>query len=407
MNKRIFRGVVSLSLAVLLVAGGFASGYLVGRHPSGALTMPITPARPAKATPTLDLVQEVINLIQHAYFNEVSSDKLVIGAVRGVLKSLNDPYSHYFSPDDFNFFQEETSGRFFGVGIELGMKDSRLVVVSTIEGTPAFKIGIKTDDIIIKIDDQSTEGMSTHKAVTLIRGDKGTPVVLTIERQGVDKPLVFKMIREEIKLPNVKAKMLDGKFGYVRLHSFTEGCGSEIKQAVYDLKSQGAKGIIFDLRNNPGGLLSESVRVSSVFIESGVIVSIKQRSGKTQEQKATGGADEDIPLVLLVNKGSASASEIVAGAIKDYGRGALVGEKTFGKGSLQTMMQLSNGGGMVLTTAVYMTPKGTVIHKKGIKPDILVKTPKEITEGKDTQLDKAKEIIIDILEGKDWKKKAA
>lgn len=398
---------VSLSLAVLLVAGGFASGYLVGRHPSGALTMPITPARPAKATPTLDLVQEVINLIQHAYFNEVSSDKLVIGAVRGVLKSLNDPYSHYFSPDDFNFFQEETSGRFFGVGIELGMKDSRLVVVSTIEGTPAFKIGIKTDDIIIKIDDQSTEGMSTHKAVTLIRGDKGTPVVLTIERQGVDKPLVFKMIREEIKLPNVKAKMLDGKFGYVRLHSFTEGCGSEIKQAVYDLKSQGAKGIIFDLRNNPGGLLSESVRVSSVFIESGVIVSIKQRSGKTQEQKATGGADEDIPLVLLVNKGSASASEIVAGAIKDYGRGALVGEKTFGKGSLQTMMQLSNGGGMVLTTAVYMTPKGTVIHKKGIKPDILVKTPKEITEGKDTQLDKAKEIIIDILEGKDWKKKAA
>lgn len=387
------------------MAGGFASGYLVGKHPSTSLVMPSIP--PVKVTPTLNLVQEVITLVQHAYVEKVPTDQLVVGAVKGVLKSLNDPYTHYFSPSDYNFLQEETSGRFFGVGIELGMKDSQLAVVSTIEGTPAFKAGIKGGDIITKIDETSTKGMSTQKAVGLIRGDQGTQVKLTIQREGVSKPLVFKMIRAEIKLPNVKSKMLDGKIGYVRLHSFTDGCGADVKKTVDDLKAQGAKGIVFDLRGNPGGLLTESVSVASVFIDSGVIVSIKKRSGKTEEFQAHGGADKDIPLVILVDKGSASASEIVAGAIKDYGRGVLVGEKTFGKGSVQTMMPLSNGAGMVLTTAVYMTPKGTIIHKKGVEPDVESKTPKEITAEKDPQLDKAKEIINDILEGKDWKKKAA
>lgn len=404
MNNRFFLWVVSVFLALLLIAGGFACGFLVSRHDSIPLARPLSPV---KAKPSLDLVQEVINLVKHSYVNDVSTNKLIIGAVKGVIKALDDPYSHYFTPPDYNFFQEETSGRFFGVGIELGMKDSKLTVVGTIEGTPAYKAGIKSNDVIIKVDDKSTTGMSIHQAVTLIRGEKDTQVALAITREGISKPLVFKMMRAEIKLPNVKSKMLDDEIGYVRLHSFTESCGAEVKKAVNDLKDQGAKGMILDLRNNPGGLLNEAVDVSGVFLDSAVIVSIKKRSGKTEEYRSNSGADGDIPLVILVNHGSASASEIVAGAIKDHKRGVLVGEKTFGKGSVQSMLQLSNGGGMVLTTAVYMTPNGTVIHKKGIKPDAEVKTPKEMTAEKDPQLDKASEIINDLIKGRDWKKKAA
>lgn len=403
MAKKVILAILILVFALALLLGCFSAGVLAGRH----LQRTEEQETLDKEKAGLEKFEEVLLIIKATYVEKMSSKKLVTGAIKGMMESLNDPYSRYLDKSHFQMVEEEAAGNYEGVGIMLGMEDSKLTVISPIKDTPADKAGIKTDDIIIKVDKKSTKNMTINQAVKLIRGPKGTTVVLVIERKGEKEPLEFELKRAKIETPNVSLKIVEDDIGYVHLHFFGGGSGDSVKKAVEELKDQGAKGIILDLRNNPGGLLDESIDVASVFINSGVVVKIKERKGAEQVFRARGKADSEIPLVILVNKGSASASEIVAGAVQDTDRGVLVGETTFGKGSVQDVRRLSDGSGILITVAQYFTPKGRSLHKKGVKPDEVVKIDKEVPlKDEDPQLDRAKEIIRDIMLGKDWKKAA-
>ncbi len=403
MAKKIILGILVLVLALTLIAGCFSVGILTGQRMQKNRQAEIS----SKDSTSLEKVEEVMTIIRDTYVEKVSTQKLIAGAIKGMLDALNDPYSRYLDKTHFEMVEEEAAGHYEGVGIMLGMEDHSLTVISAIEETPADRAGVKTGDKITKIDDKPTKDMTINQAVKLIRGPKGTTVLITIERKGEEKPLEFKLQRERIETPNVSSKMVGDNIGYIRLHFFGGDSGKAVKKELDELKSQGAKGIIFDLRNNPGGLLDESVDVASAFIDSGVIVKIKERKGDEEVLEANDGGDSKIPLVVLVNKGSASASEIVAGAVQDRGRGVIVGETTFGKGSVQEIRALPDGSGLLITVAQYLTPKGRSIHKKGVKPDEVVKVdPKAPLSDKDPQLDRAKEILKAIMEGKEWKKAA-
>lgn len=403
MAKKILVAVLALVLVFTFLLGCFSVGVLSGQKMQRAQDRQTL----SRDKPSLEKFEEVLTIIRDTYVEKVPLSKLITGAINGMVKSLNDPYSRYLDKTHFKMVKEEAAGNYEGVGIMLGMEDHKLTVISPIQDTPADKAGVKTGDVITKIDDKSTKDMTISQAVKLIKGPKGTTVVLVMERKGEPKPLELKLERAKIESPNVTSKMLDNEVGYIHLHFFGGDSGGKVKKAVREMKDKGAKGIIFDVRNNPGGLLNESVDVASTFIDSGVIVKIKERKGTEKVYRANGGADGKIPLVVLVNKGSASASEIVAGAIQDKGRGVLLGETTFGKGSVQDVRPLSDGSGLLITVAKYFTPKGRSIHKKGVKPDIVIKVdPKVPLREKDPQLDKAKEIIKDMILGKDWKKAA-
>ncbi len=403
MAKKVVLAILIFVFILALLLGCFSAGVLAGRH----LQRTEKQETMDKEKAGLEKFEEVLLIIKSTYVEKISSKKLIAGAIKGMMESLDDPYSRYLDKSHFQMVEEETAGNYEGVGIMLGMEDSKLTVISPIKDTPADKAGIKTDDTIIKVDKKSTKNMTINQAVKLIRGPKGTTVVLTIERKGEKEPLEFELERAKIETPNVSSKIVEDDIGYVHLHFFGGGSADRVKEAVEELKDQGAKGIILDLRNNPGGLLDESIDVASVFMDSGVVVKIKERKGAEQVFRTRGHADSKIPLVILVNKGSASASEIVAGAIQDTDRGVVVGETTFGKGSVQDVRRLSDGSGILITIAQYFTPKGRSLHKKGVKPDEVVKTDKEVPlKDEDPQLDRAKEIIRDIMLGKDWKKAA-
>lgn len=393
-RSRIFLVIGGVFLLLLLLLGSFALGFVIGH------TRQLSRLEIQRIT-SLNLVQEALEQIQDSYVEKVPTKKLIQGAIKGMVDSLNDPYTKYLGRSDFKHFQEQTSGYFYGVGIEIGMKDHQITVISPIEGTPASRAGIKPDDAIVKIDRQSTEKMSLNKAVSLIRGEKGTKVVLTILRPDTKEPLEFSLVRERIDVPNVVSKKLDKELGYIRIHFFGEKTAANLEQKLSELEGEGIEGLILDLRNNPGGLLEEAVEVGTNFIKSGPIVSIRTRGRKPQIYQARGKAF-DLPLVVLVNKGSASASEIVAGAVQDTKRGVLVGEKTFGKGSVQNIVTLSDESGLSLTTGRYYTPAGRMINKKGIIPDVIVELKKG--EKEDLQLKKAQEVLKEMITGKDWRK---
>lgn len=346
-------------------------------------------------------VDEVFSEISRGYVEKEKRKKLIDGAIDGMIKSLKDPYTRRLKPTAFGDFQTQTTGHFGGVGIELGMRDDKLTVVAPIKGTPADRAGVKTGDKIVKIDDKGTSGMAIEEAVKLIRGEKGTKVTLTFERDG-GEPFPKTLTREEIKLPNVSSKVLDKDLGYVIVHAFNSDTTNDVRKEITDLKAKGIKGLIVDLRSNPGGLLNEAITLSSLFIKSGPIVKVKSRTGKTETYSAANGADDKIPLVVLVDQGSASASEIFAGAVQDTGRGVIIGEKTFGKGSVQTVIPLKDGGALVMTTAKYLTPKNRSLSKVGVKPDIVVKVAKKdfhkTGTKDDAQLNKAKEVLRELVD---------
>lgn len=402
MLKKILIGIGVFLLLLILISTSFAGGFFFSRY----LDQVKRKNYPDQAA--IDKIQEVIGVIQGSYVKNKTTSELVKGAIEGIIDSLDDPYTRYLSPDSYKEFQVHTKGYFYGVGIEIGMKDKKLTVIAPVKDTPAEKAGIKAEDQITAIDGKSTKDMSLQDAVNMIRGKKGTKVELTIARNGQKKPLKFSITRDKITMPNISSKMLDKQIGYIHLHSFTEDAGKDVKETANKLKADGAKGIILDLRFNPGGLLDQSVDVASVFVESGVVVKVKTKSGRTKTFKAKGEADSSTPLVVLVNKGSASASEIVAGAIKDHNRGIVVGENTFGKGSVQSIIPLSDGSAVVITTDVYQTPSGKTINKKGITPNVKVKMKNgKLLTNDDIQLNKAKEIIKQMIEGKDIKDIAA
>lgn len=361
-KKRLF------GLLSVIILGMLVIGILTGRVlESKGLTQ-------GETYEDLKIFGEVLSQVQKNYVEETQSTDLVYGAIRGMLNTL-DPHSAFMTPDLYKEVQVDTRGEFGGLGIQISIKDNKLVVIAPIEGTPADRAGIKPGDHIIKVSDQSTKDMALIDAVNLMRGPKGTKVTLTILREGVEDPMEFELVREIIKIQSVRFKMLQDNIGYVRISQFQEQTGKDLEKAIKKLKEEKMTSLILDLRNNPGGLLSTAVEVTEQFLEQGrSIVAIKGREGKQEEYTSTSRSPlTGIPMIVLVNAGSASASEIVAGALQDWGKAIVLGTQTFGKGSVQTIIPLSDGSGLRLTTARYYTPKGRSIQNTGIQPHIVVK----------------------------------
>jgi len=324
----------------------------------------------------LRILNEVYNLLRTEYYDssKVTPDVLVEGAINGMIKTLEDPHTSYLPEELYNELQTDTRGEFGGLGIVIGVRDKWITVISPIDDTPAHKVGIKAGDRIIEIEGKSTEGFTTMDAVKFLRGKVGTSVTITIKREGVTEPLKFTIIRGLIKLETVKSSLIDGHIGYFRISQFSENTAETLRNHLQNLKNEGMDSIIVDLRNNPGGLLPSVIEITDMFLSEGVIVSTR---GRDPSQNQVFRATEkvllsNIPLIVLINEGSASASEIFAGAIKDNQRGILVGGKTYGKGSVQTVRELPNGAGVRITTALYYTPSGKSIDHIGIEPDEIV-----------------------------------
>jgi len=320
----------------------------------------------------IELFTEVLRQVEENYVEPQETKKLIEGAIKGMLQSL-DPHSTYMTKEEHDDLRVETQGSFTGVGMQITVKDDVLTVISPIEDTPAYKAGIKSGDRILKIDDKTTIDMTSTEAVKLIRGPKGSTVKITISRKGVDKPLVFNLIRDVIPLQSIRSYRLDHEIGYVRIKNFQGNTTEELLTALEKLeKEKPLKGLILDLRDNPGGLLTQAIGVSDVFLESGAIVSTKGRIKEQDiiESATKSPSDRKWPMIVVVSGGSASASEIVAGALQDNKRALILGTKTFGKGSVQTIVPLSDGSGLRLTSARYYTPSGRSIQVSGIDPDI-------------------------------------
>ena len=346
----------------------------------------------------IEVFTEVLRQIEESYVEPQDSQKLIYGAIKGMVQSL-DPHSSFMSKEEHQDLMIETKGSFSGVGIEISMRDKVLTVVAPIEGTPAYEAGIKSGDKIIKIGKKSTRDMGLADAVKNIRGKKGTKVKLTIAREGEEKPIEFVIIRNVIPLRSVRGLMLTPDIAYLRISNFQSKTARDLSAALKKIeKDHKLKGLILDLRNNPGGLLSQAIEVADLFLDSGIIVSTKGRNASQDMQVAAKKNDihGNYPIVVLVNGGSASASEIVAGALQDNKKALLLGTKTFGKGSVQTILPLSDGSGLRLTTARYYTPSGKSIQSSGITPDIEVEF---IPPKKEGEKDKPKFIREKDLEG--------
>jgi len=320
----------------------------------------------------IDLFGEVFEKISEDYVDEVDQSKGMDAAINGLLQSL-DPYSAYMTPESFKGMQTETSGKFGGLGIEVGMESGVVKVISPIDNTPAAKAGLKAGDYIVKIDGVQVQGKSLMDAVDLMRGIVGSSIEITVRRRGVKKALIFNITREIIQVQSVKSELIDDNIGYIRLTSFNENSSNQIQKKIKKLnKDKNLKGYILDLRNNPGGLLSQAIKITDFFLENGEIVSTKSR--KISENRKWFAKKGDIIdgkiLIVLINYGSASASEIVAGALKDHKRAIIVGENSYGKGSVQSIIPLKNKGAIRLTIAKYYLPSGKSISEIGVTPDI-------------------------------------
>src|SRR4051794_953900 len=337
----------------------------------------------------LQLLSAVFGKIKSDYVEQVSDDKLIKEAINGMVRGL-DPHSDFLDAEAFHELQVDTQGRFGGLGIEVGVEDGIIRVVSPIEDTPAFKAGIKSGDLIVKIDDTATRGMPLSKAVEKMRGKPGTPVLLTVVRKDADAPLTFTLLRQEINVKSIRAKALEPGYGYIRVRKFQEDTGGDLAKAIRELYANGPlKGLVLDLRSDPGGLLNQAVAVSAAFLPKDALVvytdgrtpDAHMRLSASRENYTRRGDDylrdlpagvKKVPMVVLVDGGTASASEIVAGALQDHKRATVLGAQTFGKGSVQTILPLSNSAGLKLTTARYYTPAGRSIQAKGIEPDIYI-----------------------------------
>jgi len=377
-RRRVLIGVLGVLLILAVLAGGLITGALITDYNNlGTLT-------------------RVISLVDRYYLEQINPAEMVNGAIKGVVESLGDPYSVYMPPKMYKELQEQVQGSFGGIGILVGQEKEHLTVVKPIKDTPAYKAGLKAGDLIFKIDGKSTEGMEMDTAVNMMRGRVGTTVTLTIYRKSDKKMHDFKIIREIIKVPTVEGRIIPGtKIAHVSIVQFTSNTDTELERTLNELEISKQKGIILDLRGNPGGELEAAVRVADYFVPEGPIVYIDYRTEEEEMYKAD-NKFLNLPLVVLVDGHSASASEIVAGAIKDTKAGTLVGTKTYGKGVVQSLYELQNDAGLKLTTGKYLTPLKHDINKKGIEPDIKVEQPENAE--KDVQLEKAIEIIKEKMD---------
>ena len=353
--------------ALTVVFAAFSVGFSVGSKRDASMRLSGADAA------TIGSVQDAYNKILSEAVDPPSEKALVRGAIKGmveVLKRNEDPYAFFYTPRGYRSFQELTTGRFSGIGVWLKQKDGDLEIVSVLPDTPAQASGLKRGDIIRDIDGEPVEKLSSDDAVALIKGPEGTDVELQIERDG--SSLGFTLTRAQIELPNLISKKLDGDLGYIRLFGFARGAGDQVHEEVESMIAEGIKGVVLDLRDNGGGLFQEAVGVASTFIEDGEIVTYRERSQGDVVYDAQGDAFEDLPLVVLVNEGTASASEIVAGALQDRGRAMVIGTTTYGKGSVQEVVPLTDSSALKLTIAAYLTPDGNDINGQGIVPDVKV-----------------------------------
>ena len=346
-----------------------------------------------------ELLFQVREALLTKYDGEIDDNNLLQSAIKGMTDSLNDPYTVFMNSDEFKSFMEQSEGHFVGIGAQLGIKDNKITVIAPIEGSPAEKAGLKAGDVILKVDDKEITDPNLDTTISLIRGDQGEPVTLNVLR-GDSEYLDITIVRDEIKINSVSGEIVDGNIGYIQISSFDEDVSKSFQEKIIELKSQGMKGMILDLRGNPGGLLGESIKVASQFIPEGKVITYTiDKYENKKELKSFGGESEGIPLVILIDGGSASASEVVTGALRDYKVGTIIGTNSFGKGVVQELIGFEDGdGGLKVTTSKYYTPNGENIHKIGIKPDIEVKISEEMLKQEydrsvDPQFNKGLEVI--------------
>lgn len=346
-----------------------------------------------------ELLFQVRDALLTKYDGEIDDNELLEAAIKGMTQSLNDPYTVFMNSDEYQSFTEQSEGHFVGIGAQLGVKDDKVTVVAPIEGSPAEKAGLKAGDVILKVDGKELEEVNVEKTVAMIKGEQGKPVTLTVSREGSDY-IDITIVRDVVKIISVKGELIDNNIGYIQIASFDEDVAKDFKEKIVELKNQGMKGMILDLRGNPGGFLNEAVKVASEFIPKGKVITYTiDKYDNKQESKSIGGDAEGMPLVILIDGGSASASEVVTGALRDYEAGTTIGTTSFGKGVVQQLIEFKDGnGGLKVTTSKYYTPNGENIHKVGIKPDIEVEIPEELSQKEydrsiDPQFNKGLEVI--------------
>ena len=360
----------------------------VGLHPPVTQEAALTPEQQAR----FKVFWEAWGLVQREFYDRGALDgqTMTYGAVRGMLDSLGDSHTAFSTPQEKQVQDSSLRGSFEGIGVQIDQRDGKLRVVAPIEGSPAERAGIRAGDIISHVDGRELQDVPLQEILLLIRGQRGTTVTLTIERAGEPAPLTIVVERAEIKLEHVRSRMLESGFGYVRITQFSATSAKDTTAAIKQLLEQHPKGLILDLRSNPGGFLTAAVDISSQFLDDGVILYQQGPSGQRQEYRAKGGGQAtDVPVAVLIDKGSASASEIVAAALRDNGRAVLVGEKSYGKGSVQTVHTLSDKSGLRVTTAIWLTPGGQPLEKQGLVPDLVIAPAQPDQVGQDPQLDAA------------------
>jgi carboxyl-terminal processing protease len=350
-----------------------------------------------------NLLFQVREALLAKYDGQIDDDALLEAAIKGMTQSLKDPYTVFMNENEYKSFVEQSEGHFVGIGAQLGIKDDKVTIVAPIEGSPAEKAGLKSGDVILKVDGTDIVEPNVEKTISMIKGEQGKPVTLTVARAN-SQDLDITIVRDVIKVVSVRGEIIDGNVGYIQIASFDEDVAKNFKEKIIELKNQGMKGMILDLRGNPGGFLGEAVNVASQFIPKGKVVTYTvDKYENKQESKSVGGEAEGMPLVILIDGGSASASEVVTGALRDYKAGTIVGTTSFGKGVVQQLIEFKDGsGGLKVTTSKYYTPNGENIHKIGIKPDIEVTIPeemlsKEYNRSIDPQFNKGLEVIKDKL----------
>lgn len=393
-----YKTFIKFLVSVVLICAIYFAGYLVGhkniQFEKGYIPK-VTNSNLGKPTDVdFSLFWQAWNVVKEKYIGSTDSQKMLYGSISGMVNSLGDPYSLFMDPAESRRFSENMNGSFGGIGAEIESKDGQLVIVAPLEGSPAEKGGLKPQDVILKIDGQNTSGLGFYEAIDKIRGKKGTEVTLTIFRKGWDDTKDFKIKRDTITVKSVKSEMKEG-FSYIKINQFGDDTLDLTKKAMVEAEKNQAIGYIIDLRSNPGGYLQDAVDIASLFLDKGtVVVKEEDKYQNKNELKTTLLKLTDKKIVVLVNGGSASASEIFAGAIKDNKRGAVIGEKTFGKGSVQTLFDLSDSSKVRVTIAKWLTPNGTSINKEGVTPDIEVKMSEDdVKNNQDPQLDRALEEI--------------
>lgn len=389
-------------LILFLVGIGFSAGFFVGESKVVCQICPTCPTcQTCPACPPEDidfsLFWEAYHKLQEKFIDEGKFDiqKIIYGAISGMVKSLGDPYTVFYDPEETKKFNEEVEGTFEGIGAEIGIRKGQLQIIAPIEGTPAQKAGLRAGDKILKINETITTDLTVDEAVSLIRGPKGTEVVLTIFRDEWEIPKEFKIIRATIEVPSLSWEMKDGDIAYLKIYQFLKNSNSEFREAAIEILKSPAKKIILDLRNNSGGLLDQVIKIAGWFIEEEKVVVIEEGKEEREIHYSPGPAKlSSYPIVVLINQGSASGAEILAGALRDNKNTILIGEKSFGKGTVQEPVSLSDGSTLKITIAKWLTPKGISISEVGLEPDIKVEmTDEDFEQGKDHQLDRALEIL--------------